>query len=80
MLIGSAGLWTHYSFPILLGAAGAAYLYHWASHPAAPHRFGPLGRFLLLNALIAISYLPRCPRPSVAGCSTGLKAAQPPPL
>ncbi|MEZ4708970.1 MAG: hypothetical protein R3A44_17300 [Caldilineaceae bacterium] len=60
-LAGSAGLWTHYSFPILLGAAGVAYLYHWTTHQTAPHRLGNLGRFLLVNLLIVISYLPWLP-------------------
>lgn len=29
VLCGALGLWTHYSFPIILAAAGLAYLWHW---------------------------------------------------
>lgn len=86
-LVGSAGLWTHYSFPILLAAAGAAYLFHWALLYRATKATHPihawfLWRFLLLNVLIALIYLPWLPTAlervmswPKGGASTSLGAA-----
>ncbi|MCB0086941.1 MAG: glycosyltransferase family 39 protein [Caldilineaceae bacterium] len=61
VLAGSAGLWTHYSFPILLGAAGATYLYYWVIYKAGQRRFKLLARYMLINLLIVASYLPWLP-------------------
>jgi hypothetical protein len=68
---GIVGLWTHYSFPIVLAAAGLTFLVLYLSssrirkHKA---RGGPLGanqaifwRFVGLNALIILAYLPWLP-------------------
>ncbi|MEM7125286.1 MAG: hypothetical protein AAF702_03095 [Chloroflexota bacterium] len=60
VLSGAIGLWTHYSFPILLAAAGIAYLFHWHLLKAGnfTSRMAPLGRFALLSLLIVLLYLP----------------------
>lgn len=52
---GIAGLWTHYSFPIILAAAGFTYLANSFSHPWRLLRYG------LLNLLILLAYLPWLP-------------------
>jgi mannosyltransferase len=65
------GLWTHYSFPVVLAAAGLAYLWHWlrlpgqpATQPPTPQNRGRrdiLLRFVLLNALVILAFLPWLP-------------------
>lgn len=54
-----AGLWTHYSFPIVLAAAGLAYLWYWWRLSRSPASL--LLRFLLLNALVCLFFLPWLP-------------------
>lgn len=63
---GSLGLWTHYSFPILLSAAGLAYLWHWrgllAAQGRAPGRATRrLTLFLIANLVIVLSFSPWLP-------------------
>ncbi len=67
VLAGIAGLYTHYSFPIILAAAGLAYLARWLRHrltPSPPHPLtlspSPV-RFITLNALILLAFLPWLP-------------------
>jgi hypothetical protein len=62
ILCGALGLWTHYSFPILLGAAGLAYLWHWRTllrGQVQPSR--ALARFLLANLIVLLSFAPWLP-------------------
>lgn len=65
LLFGVAGLWTHYSFPIVLAAAGLAYVIWWMlALPCTaprPTRLTPLLRFLALNLLIFLAFLPWLP-------------------
>ena len=72
VLSGIAGLWTHYSFPIVLAAAVAGFLVHEAPHILnTQHYTGEsqgkharlrfLGLFLGLNLLIGLAYLPWLP-------------------
>lgn len=71
MAAGTLGLWTHYSFPILLSAAGLAYLRHWhslwtARDPIAggPARTDPtrsLTIFILANIAIIAGFSPWLP-------------------
>lgn len=60
---GIAGLWTHYSFPILLAAAGTAYLGRWlaAFRGSESQPLPTLRRFVLLNAAILLGFLPWLP-------------------
>ena len=60
---GSAGLWTHYSFPIVLLAAGLAFLFDWLRRSRANRHLDwrEFGYFALLSALIIVSYLPWLP-------------------
>lgn len=57
---GALGFWTHYSFPILLTAAGLAYLWHWRKQlhrdPRAATR--TLTRYTLANIAILLLYAP----------------------
>lgn len=56
---GIVGLWTHYSFPIVLTAAGLAFLLiYLSSSRSTQHAFW---RFISLNALIILAYLPWLP-------------------
>jgi hypothetical protein len=59
------GLYTHYSFPIILAAAGLAYLALYLHHrvtPSPSHPLTPsLARFLALNALALLAFLPWLP-------------------
>lgn len=62
LVSGVFGLWTHYSFPIVLLAACVAYalLLLWRRH--STQNVARLGlRFLLLNGLILLAYLPWLP-------------------
>ncbi|MCC6169438.1 MAG: glycosyltransferase family 39 protein [Caldilineaceae bacterium] len=59
---GSLGLWTHYSFPILLSAAGLAYLWHWRGLLAASrHPTRSLTVFTLANLAVVGSFAPWLP-------------------
>ena len=60
VLCGIAGLWTHYSFPIVLAAADLAFFVRWAAEKDA-RRSRSLLHFVLLNALIGIAFLPWLP-------------------
>jgi hypothetical protein len=54
---GALGLWTHYSFPILLSAAGLAYLWHWRTLLLAnrqPTR--AITRYTLANLAIVLLF------------------------
>lgn len=72
VLSGIAGLWTHYSFPIVLAAAGLGFLIHEApllintpknaaESPTKRKRLRLLGLFSVLNLLIGLAYLPWLP-------------------
>lgn len=72
VLSGMAGLWTHYSFPIVLAAASLGFLLHTASllsHTPQSEtekltkreRLQLLGLFVGLNLLIGLAYLPWLP-------------------
>ena len=59
LVSGVIGLWTHYSFPVVLAAIGCAWL-------AALVRAGPIARqsvarFLLLNGLVVAAFMPWAP-------------------
>ena len=59
VLCGVAGFWTHYSFPILLTAAGFAYLWHWQRRTRhQPRGLARLTYFTLANAAILVLYSP----------------------
>jgi hypothetical protein len=59
---GALGLWTHYSFPILLGAAGLAYLWHWRRLLAAHERpMRALTRYILANLAVLLLFAPWLP-------------------
>ena len=75
LLAGVAGLWTHYSFPVMLVAAVLAFVLAWwrwvihapsnAGNAPAPeahsNRFAPLWYFGLLNLAALILFLPWLP-------------------
>ncbi len=58
-----AGLWTHYSFPVVLAAAGLAYAVNLLRTDAGGHdsRTRRLVRFAAANAVILLLYLPWLP-------------------
>ncbi len=62
---GAAGLWTHYSFPILLAAAGAAYVWNLLADrsvtPGAPSPARRFTRFAAANLVIVLLFLPWLP-------------------
>ena len=59
MLSGAAGLWTHYSFPIVLAAAGLSYLIVWSVVSRASRwQWASLLQFVALNLLILLAFLP----------------------
>lgn len=65
LLFGVAGLWTHYSFPIVLAAAGLTFVLWWAiglrrSAPR-PSPLAPLLHYLALNSVILLAFLPWLP-------------------
>ena len=54
---GALGLWTHYSFPILLCAAGLAYLWHWRTLLAAQQQPTlALTRYILANLAVILAF------------------------
>lgn len=59
VLCGIAGLWTHYSFPIVLAAAALTYLHHASRTTHYPIR--NLFLFLFCNLLIFLTFLPWLP-------------------
>ena len=65
VLAGAAGLWTHYSFPILLAAAGAAYVWNLLADrsvtPSAPPPARRFVRFAAANLVIVLLFLPWLP-------------------
>ncbi|MCS6827814.1 MAG: glycosyltransferase family 39 protein [Caldilinea sp.] len=65
VFFGIAGLWTHYSFPIVLAAAGASFVVRWAmAQRRSILRLSALAallRFLTLNLLILLAFLPWLP-------------------
>jgi mannosyltransferase len=63
VVCGIAGLWTHYSFPIVLVAAGATFLvdWTWTAPREQRRRARDLASFALLSALIVAGFLPWLP-------------------
>jgi len=73
VLFGAAGLWTHYSFPIILAAAALTYIIEWQHVFHIPERMAErlrrrralksrhLLQFTILNAIIVIAFLPWLP-------------------
>jgi hypothetical protein len=61
LLFGAAGLWTHYSFPIVLAAAGLTFVTWWMARSLRPVHFAPLRRYIMLNLLIVLAFLPWLP-------------------
>ncbi len=56
---GTLGCWTHYSFPILLTAAGLAYLLHWLQLPGRPRAY--LWRYVAANLAVILLFAPWLP-------------------
>jgi len=54
-----AGLWTHYSFPIVFAVASVSYGWHWLNQPN--RRWHNLAYFALLNLVALVNYLPWIP-------------------
>ena len=66
VICGALGLWTHYSFPILLSGAGLAFLWHWrtllrADHQATSYPTRALTRYVLANVAIVLAFAPWLP-------------------
>ncbi|MCC6453453.1 MAG: glycosyltransferase family 39 protein [Caldilineaceae bacterium] len=62
VVCGALGLWTHYSFPILLSAAGLAYLWHWRAllrRQQQPTR--AITRYILANLAVILAFAPWLP-------------------
>ena len=60
VLAGAAGLWTHYSFPIVLAAVGLGFLWAWVQARRRAESLS-LGVFVLLNVLVLLLFLPWLP-------------------
>lgn len=61
-LVAAAGLWTHYSFPILIVAAGLAWLIDWLRHVRrAPASGAHFVRFALANGAALLLFAPWLP-------------------
>ncbi len=66
-ICGAAGLWTHYSFPVIIFAAGLAYIIHLMRRPtleligSAKNRWQSLLHFALANLAILLLFLPWLP-------------------
>ena len=60
IVCGALGLWIHYSFPILLAAAGLAYLWHWRERlrRGSASAAWALGRYALANLAILLLFAP----------------------
>jgi hypothetical protein len=67
-----SGLWTHYTFPIVLVAAGLAYLWYWFRAPVLteqlpgvdlpePGKRKCLLPFIVVNGLVVLAFLPWLP-------------------
>lgn len=69
IFFGAAGLWTHYSFPIVLAAAGLAYAVWWlagglrpvAGQPSLHRPVRALLWFIMANLVIMLLFLPWLP-------------------
>lgn len=65
VVFGIAGLWTHYSFPVVLAAAGASFVVGWMIElrrsGSSRSPFVPLLHFVALNGLILLTFLPWLP-------------------
>ncbi|MFO7633814.1 MAG: hypothetical protein R6W76_14820, partial [Caldilinea sp.] len=69
LFFGIAGLWTHYSFPIVLAAAGFTFVIWWVvklrPFSSKPQKLDnparPLLQFIGLNLLMLLAYLPWLP-------------------
>ncbi len=64
VLFGVLGLWTHYSFPIVLAAANSAYLLRWLSlrrSRASVATGRSLAQWMGLNLLVALAFAPWLP-------------------
>ncbi len=61
LFCGALGLWTHYSFPIVLVAAGTGYVAEALFHPQAGSRRRTWIAWLGANGLILLLYLPWLP-------------------
>lgn len=69
LFFGVAGMWTHYSFPIVLAAAGLTFVLWWAMGlrndasitPPPHHPITRLLHYFLLNGLIFLAFLPWLP-------------------
>ena len=62
VVCGALGLWTHYSFPILLAAAGLAYLWHWRGLLVAGRAATyALTRYVLANVAVVLCFSPWLP-------------------
>jgi mannosyltransferase len=62
ILCGALGLWTHYSFPILLAAAGVGYVWHWRTllrNRQQPAR--AIIRYVLANLVVLLLFAPWLP-------------------
>jgi 4-amino-4-deoxy-L-arabinose transferase-like glycosyltransferase len=58
-VVAAAGLWTHYSFPIVLAAAGLAWLVAWLR--VRPLNWSGLGAFAVANAAALLLFAPWLP-------------------
>ncbi len=65
LFFGIAGMWTHYSFPIVLAAAGLTFVLWWMLSlrrvVPRPSPLAPLFHYLALNLLILLAFLPWLP-------------------
>ena len=59
LLAGTLGLWTHYSFPMLLAAAGLAWIA--VTLRAGTFTWQAIGRFAVLNSVILATFVPWLP-------------------
>lgn len=62
VLVATAGMWTHYSFPIVVAAALTAYTLDWVLRRCRDvARWGQILRFAFLNGLVVIAFAPWLP-------------------
>jgi hypothetical protein len=60
-LVAAAGLWTHYSFPIVLVAAALAFVVDWARGPSEVRTGTPLVRLAAANLVALLLFAPWMP-------------------